>query len=308
MVHFAANAKWRDIPIVEKYRNIEIKRNIPDNYDLDFIIPHYNNIEGLRRTIDSTYYKSFLHLHVIVVDDCSTNCDITTLEKEYPGVKFIYSKVNGGPGMARQIGINNSSSPYLMFLDAGDRVSSKLAMSNALKTIKKYNDAYIYSFAWYNPESHKHYIKDMWSLHSSIFQREFIELYGLCFDTSPDASYCGEDLGFMQLAYLNLYHNLGQELMLHYYTYKMTLCTYVPESTSITHTNLYHKAIKGIVYNFKHIVKKAKANNINPNYISNYVTRFFIQLYYDYLKCAQNAPELLEYNMNFIRDYYYNIY
>ena len=151
IAHFAANPKWRTIPLVEKYRNIEIQRNIQDSSDVDFIIPHYNNIDGLRNTINSTFYKSFPHLHVIVVDDCSTKCDITILEKEYPGVKFIKSKVNGGPGAARQIGINNSSSPYLMFLDAGDKVSSRLAMSNALKTVAAQNDAYIYSFSWYNP-------------------------------------------------------------------------------------------------------------------------------------------------------------
>ena len=308
IAHFAANPKWREIPLIEKYRQIEIQRDIQDNYDLDFIIPHYNNIEGLCRTIDSTYYKSFPSLHVIVVDDCSTNCSIEPLKKKYPKVKFISTDVNSGPAAARQKGINESSSPYIMFLDAGDRVSSKLAMANALKTIKTYNDAYIYSFSWYNPESNQHFVKDMWSMHGSIFQREFIELYHINFDTSPDASYCGEDLCFMQQSYLNLYHNFSQELMFHYYSYKMTLCTYVPELTSITHTNLYHKAIKGIVYNFKYIVKKAKENNINPYYIADRVTRFFIQLYHDYLRCAKDAPELLEYNMNFIRDYYYNIY
>ena len=306
--HFAANPKWRELPIIEKYRNIEVKRNIQDNHDIDFIIPHYNNINGLRRTLDSTYYKNFPHLHMIVVDDCSTNCDISILKKEYPGVQFISTDVNSGPGAARQKGVDESFSPYVMFLDAGDRISSKLAIRNALKTVEAHNDAFIYSFSWFNPETNRHYINDMWSLHGSIFQREFLELYNIRFDTSPDASYCGEDLGFMQLTYLNLHHNYEQEHMLHYYTYNMTLCTYVPEPTSITHTNLYKKAIKGIVYNFKHIIKGAKENNISPHRISDHVTRFFVQLYHDYLRCAKDAPELLEYNMTFIRDYYYNIY
>jgi len=61
--------------------------------------------------------------------------------------------VNSGPGAARQKGIDNSSSPYIMFLDAGDIVSSRFAMSAALKTISSYNDAYVYSFSWYNPVS-----------------------------------------------------------------------------------------------------------------------------------------------------------
>lgn len=197
IVHFAANPKWRTLPIINKYRNIKVERNIQDKFDLDFIIPHYNNIEGLRNTINSTFYKYYPNLHVIVVDDCSTNCDITVLEKEYPKVQFIKMEANGGPGAARQKGIDISSSPYLMFLDAGDKVSSKLAMGIALSTIKTHNDAYIYSFSWYNPESKKHFMNDAWSLHGSIFQREFLELYNITFDTSKDASYCGEDLCFM---------------------------------------------------------------------------------------------------------------
>ena len=215
---------------------------------------------------------------------------------------------NGGPGAARQKGINCSHSPYIMFLDAGDKVSSKLSMSIALKTIAFNNDAYIYSFSWYNPEAKKHFSNDMWSMHGSIFQREFLELYNIAFDTSKDASYCGEDLCFMQQCYLNLYHNYEQEHVLHKFSNKITLCKYVPDTTSITHTNLYAKAIKGIVYNFKTIVAKAKQNGISPHKVQDHVTRFFIQLYHDYLRCAKNAPELLEYNMEFIRDYYYNVY
>ena len=308
ITHFAANPKWREVPIVNKYRNIEIQRNIPDSSDIDFIIPHYNNVDGLRNTINSTCYKSFPNLHVIVVDDCSTNCDITKLEKEYPGVRFIRMEQNGGPGAARQKGIDCSSSPYLMFLDAGDKVSSRFAMSTALKTVAAQNDAYIYSFSWYNPESKKHFVNDMWSMHGSIFQREFLELYNISFDISKNASYCGEDLCFMQQCYLNLNANYEQERMMHKFTNKMTLITYVPDTTSITHTNLYAKAIKGIVYNFKTIVAKAKQNGIDPHKVQDHVTRFFIQLYHDYLRCAKNAPELLEYNMEFIRDYYYNVY
>ena len=107
---------------------------------------------------------------------------------------------------------------------------------------------------------------------------------------------------------MNLYTAYEQEHIIHKFSNKLNLITYVPDTTSITHTNLYAKAIKGIVYNFKTIVMRAKQNNVSPYRIQDHVTRFFIQLYHDYLRCAKNAPELLEYNMNFIRDYYYNVY
>ena len=97
---------------------------------------------------------------------------------------------------------------------------------------------------------------------------------------------------------MNLYTAYEQEHIIHKFSSKLNLITYVPDTTSITHTNLYAKAIKGIVYNFKTIVMRAKQNNVSPYRIQDHVTRFFIQLYHDYLRCAKDAPELLEYNMN----------
>jgi hypothetical protein len=44
IVHYAAVKKWQELPLVKKYRNIIIERNVRDNYDLDVIIPHYNNM------------------------------------------------------------------------------------------------------------------------------------------------------------------------------------------------------------------------------------------------------------------------
>ena len=50
IVHYAAIKEWRTFPLIEKYRNCEIQRNVPDTFGLDIIIPHYNNAEGLRLT------------------------------------------------------------------------------------------------------------------------------------------------------------------------------------------------------------------------------------------------------------------
>jgi hypothetical protein len=69
IVHYAALREWRTFPLVEKYRNIEIVRNKSDDYSLDIIIPHYNNVSGLYNTLTSIDYKA---ANVTVVDDCST--------------------------------------------------------------------------------------------------------------------------------------------------------------------------------------------------------------------------------------------
>ena len=49
--HYAATKGWQNTPLFKKYRDIEIKRNVQDTFELDIIIPYYNDIKGLRKTL-----------------------------------------------------------------------------------------------------------------------------------------------------------------------------------------------------------------------------------------------------------------
>ena len=75
------------MPLIEKYRNIDIIRNKPDSFGLDIIIPHYNNADGLRTTLASIDDKLAT---VTVVDDCSTKIDeYEKIKQEFPNVHFL---------------------------------------------------------------------------------------------------------------------------------------------------------------------------------------------------------------------------
>lgn len=71
ILHYAAIKGWQEFPLVKKYRDIQVVRNIQNNYTLDIIIPHYNNVKGLRDTLNSIDYH-IAPICVTVVDDCST--------------------------------------------------------------------------------------------------------------------------------------------------------------------------------------------------------------------------------------------
>ena len=78
---------WRKLPLIQKYRDIEIVRNQKDSFGLDIIIPHYNNTDGLRKTLESIDDQL---VTVTVVDDCSTNAPgYEALKKDFPNVNFI---------------------------------------------------------------------------------------------------------------------------------------------------------------------------------------------------------------------------
>ena len=304
--HFAYTSKWQTFPIVNKYRNIEITRN-QSNYDLDIIIPHYNNINGLKTTLKSIYYPSMQHIHITVVDDCST-VDLSEVKNMFSKVNFISNNINSGPGAARQKGIDSTHSPYILFIDAGDYIKSVQCLQSILKEIEDNGDAYILQWSWHNQETNDTYSKDNWSLHGTCFNREFLELYNIKFPTIKECSYCGEDLSFMQLCYINIEQIKSDERLSHYYSNPNCIYERTYEPSSIMHNNPHEKIIAGIVNNYEYIIKCCKSNNIFPPYIARYVTNFMIQLYIEYIKCSNECPELLEYNKNIIKRYYKNVY
>ena len=306
--HFAYTPKWQNFPIINQYKNIEIVRNINNSYDIDLIIPHYNNEAGLITSLKSVYYPSLTSLHITVVDDCSTyNINWDHIKELFPKIQIIYQKTNAGPGAARQKGIDNTSSSYIMFMDAGDYIKPN-TLHHIVDAIKENPDAYIYSWGWHNEETNDTYNNDSWSLHGSCFSREYLTLYNIRFPEDPECSYCGEDLSFMQLCYLTMTQIKSDERLSHFYSNPMCIYQRTYDSTSLMHTNPHLKIIKGIVCNFEYIVTCAKKNNIFPPYTSKHVTNFMVQLYLEYLKCGKDCPELLEYNMQLLKRYYQNVY
>ena len=96
------------------------------SYKVTVIIPSYNSVEFLDSTIDSIKAQSigFENIEVIIIDDYSTDSTQELINKycsEYDNIKTYEScKKTGTPGRARNIGIANSESDYIMFLDHDD--------------------------------------------------------------------------------------------------------------------------------------------------------------------------------------------
>jgi len=86
------------------------------------VIPLYNKGVRIRRTIESVLAQTYADFHVIVVDDGSTD-DSAKYVKEYNDSRIHYFyKENGGVSSARNYGIKNSKSDWLLFLDADDEL------------------------------------------------------------------------------------------------------------------------------------------------------------------------------------------
>ena len=317
IIHYAALKNWQHEPLVEKYKDIKIKRNISDKYGLDIIIPTYKNIKDLEVTIKSVYDEEIFALGkmynfpvtITVVDDCS-DIDYSEINTKYPKVNFIMKSCNEGPGMARQDGINATDGSHILFVDTGDYILSKYAILQVILTILSDTTPYIYLWRWLNAEWNSYSGNMLHCLHGAVYEREFLKLYNIHF--CPESSYANEDIGFnracmLVIKQLNLYDNT---IKLHFYGTPIYMYTY--DKNSITHINnkeyMYTKQLKGLLLNERHVIKIAKKNKINLFFIWEDISFVMVRLWYDFWYLMKYAPETGQEHWNLLREFYRDLY
>jgi glycosyltransferase involved in cell wall biosynthesis len=93
------------------------------------VIPTYNRAGLIGKPIRSVLAQSYQDFEIVVVDDCSTDNTEKVLESfNDPRIRYIRHQQNSGAAIARNTGINNSTSPYIAFLDSDDEwLPEKLA-------------------------------------------------------------------------------------------------------------------------------------------------------------------------------------
>lgn len=110
------------------------------NYKLSIIIPTYNAENYLLEAVNSIKNQSlgFENIEIILLDDNSsdnTKAILKELAQEHENVKSIFLNDNSGTAsQPRNVGIENASSPYIMFLDNDDIYYPKMCeeMYNAI--------------------------------------------------------------------------------------------------------------------------------------------------------------------------------
>lgn len=110
------------------------------------IIPTYNNLKFLKKTIASVEKQEFRNFEIIVIDDGSTDGTLLFLKnyKKKINLKFFTIKRFGGPAKPRNIGIKKAKGEWLCFLDSDDLWFPKklLYVSNFIKKFKKKYQVY----------------------------------------------------------------------------------------------------------------------------------------------------------------------
>ena len=87
--------------------------------NISVVIPTYNRIELLKRSIDSVINQTIKPSEIIIVDDGSIDGTEAMVKNKYDSLKLITQK-NKGASAARNSGIKASSGEWICFLDSDD--------------------------------------------------------------------------------------------------------------------------------------------------------------------------------------------
>ncbi|NWJ24244.1 glycosyltransferase family 2 protein [Rhizobium sp. RM] len=91
--------------------------------DVSFVIAAYNAADTITAAIQSALEQKHVDLEILVVDDCSsdeTRSIVAEIGGNDPRVKLIALERNGGPGAARNAGIEAATGRWIAVLDADD--------------------------------------------------------------------------------------------------------------------------------------------------------------------------------------------
>jgi glycosyltransferase involved in cell wall biosynthesis len=89
---------------------------------LEIIIPAYNCIKTLNRTLASLEAQTYNDFYVHIIDDNSSEniLPIINQHKSNLNIKITRNEKNLGCGMTRQVGIDSTDADYIAFLDSDD--------------------------------------------------------------------------------------------------------------------------------------------------------------------------------------------
>ena len=116
------------------------------NYEISIIIPIFNVEQYLEAALDSIINQTFNvdGIEVLMVNDCSTDSSgeiIDEYAKKYDNFIAIHLEENSGTaGKPRNVGLDNASGEYIMFLDSDDELIEDVCETLYNKLIETESD------------------------------------------------------------------------------------------------------------------------------------------------------------------------
>ena len=281
------------------------------NGRIDVIIPAYKAHKTIMRTLSSIAEQTIIDdVDVTIVNDCCPDGsykDFIKLFSPYMKIREIKLEENGGPGVARQYGIDNTENEFFTCIDADDTFAGTIALETMRTGI---NESPIFKCAsatfFQLGDTLKQIVPhkdDMVWMFGKLYRRDFIEKYKIRFNDTR----ANEDTGFNTMVQL-LCDNPNEQIR------------FIPEvvyywhnkKDSITRINDGQYALDqcfcgwtdNMIYAIKHVKKVRPFSGAAIHKIVNVM----MHLYYYWVETYARKPVFAEQNWEYVKKFYHSCY
>lgn len=250
---------------------------------IDLIIPIYNAKNTLDLTLMSIKMQTILNkINVYLIDDCSED-NYDEIINNYKDMNIIYKKLdkNSGPAVARQVGMDISSSDYIMFIDADDLFYDADSVKKLYSEIEKGFD-YVIGITY--EEKRKIKIMNESDLHGKIYRRKFIEDNQIRFNNTR----------FHEDNYFNNLVLACEPLIKKIFDF-VYIYVYNEESITNIQKEKEFERLEILLSNMRQLLDESKKRNCNREkiaYLMFIKVKYFNQIYLEFTKEQQEEFKL----------------
>lgn len=256
---------------------------VQDEIKIAIIMPLFQPNFVIRKALDKIKNQTKIdNIVLYLINDCSpnTDCEYQDLVQEYSqfiNIKYFKTEKNSGPGVARNIALNNLVEPYFIFNDDDDQLYDEYTIEKCLNIIQENKDnkiaAVLFSFiielndnsTIYKPLTNH----TNWCNQTILFNKEFINECNLRMDEK--ISYDNEDIFFTEL--IPVYANVKKYLILYKEDIFIKIINHNNDYRSLTYVDPSNKEVlkqilqKSYVYD---LIERAEYIKIYKDIVSKY--------------------------------------
>ena len=293
------------------------------NRKIDVIIPAYNVPDNiLFRCLSSIACQDIVNdLEVTIVDDASTEqnyLNVIEFFKTTFKINLLRYETNGGPGVARQYGLDHTSNGYVTFIDADDTFNGSFALKALRNGLEMHNGIYHTCVGIFDevhelglPDGEGPFLiaheQDLVWMFGKLYRRNFIDKYNIHFHPTSRAN---EDNGFNTTIRLcsseqEQINFIGAHV---YYWHENPNSITRINDCQYSYGGSERDSFYGYVENMIFAIKEAKSKKPYNGMITMHSVICMLNLYEYYIECAARAPEHAENNFKWCKRYYDEIY
>ncbi len=279
---------------------------------ISIIIPAYKAQETIIRTLSSIAEQTILDKvdKVVIVNDCCPNGDYQKFVKMFSpffNVRELKLEENGGPGVARQAGIDDTKGEFFTCIDADDTFNGAIALEilytgiNENKVIKCASGTFMQL-----GEDVKHIVphqNDMVWMFGKLYRREFIEKYRIKFNSTR----ANEDTGFNTHVRL-LCDNHNEQIR---FIPEVVYCWH-NKKDSITRINDgqygYDQCFCGWTDNMIEAIQNVRKLRPFSGSVNQWTVSVLMNLYFYYIETVARKPVFADQNWEYVKKFYHACY